>query len=100
MAFDSIVHEAAPAWELSPGVSPDSFAAPHWKLITEGGSWAGTEDSCMQDVCAAAPYRGLCSSIDADDGHTCTYQSFPEHPHCTYYNTHMGELCIDWFRGL
>jgi len=98
--FDSIVRQSGDTWEFSPGVSADSFAVQHWKLITEGESWNDTEEACTKDVVAAAPYQALCSLLDADDQHSCSYLSFPNIPHCGYYNSHLTELCVDWFLAL
>lgn len=98
--FDSIVGQFGRVWEFSKGLSADSFAVQHWKLITEGGSWNTTNDACLKDVVAAEPYRGLCSLLDADEKHSCTYESFPESPHCGYYNSHLNELCLEWFLSL
>ncbi|MBK9033776.1 MAG: hypothetical protein IPL61_21335 [Myxococcales bacterium] len=101
VGFDSIVRASAAGVEFAPGVDAAAFAVPHWKLFTEGDAWAGDLASrCERDVVPAAPLTGLCALLDADPDHDCTIVHVPDAPHCSYYNTHLGEQCLDWFAGL
>ena len=97
--FDSIV--ATASGTFAPGVTADSFAVRHWKLVTEGGQWQDDlANRCERDVVPAAPFATLCSLLDADDDHTCTRVDRPAAPHCSYFNTHLGGECLDWFAAL
>jgi hypothetical protein len=101
VVFDSIVAEIGASFAFAPGVDASDFAAASWKLVSEGGSWADSlADRCEKDVVADAPFAALCDLLDADPGHSCTYESFPDHPHCSYYNANIIDLCVDWFLGL
>jgi hypothetical protein len=98
VAFDSIVTTAG---GFAPGVDADAFAIRHWRLITEGGRWRDDLAArCERDVVPAAGFAALCALLDADDDHTCAALDLPDAPHCSAYNSRLGELCLDWFAGL
>ena len=74
---------------------------PHWKLVTEGdGLHDDLANRCERDVVPAGPVTDLCALLDADPDHDCTVVHLPAAPHCAYYNTHLGEVCLDWFATL
>ena len=99
VTFDSIVRSADATF--APGVDADTFAIRHWRLITEGGRWRDDPAArCERDVVPADGFAALCALLDADDDHDCGAVVLPDAPHCSYYNSHLGELCLDWFAGL
>jgi hypothetical protein len=100
VAFDSIVTRAGDGFAFSPGVTADDFAVAHWKLVTEGGSWADTVERCDEDIVPAAPYAGLCALLDSDDGHECVHTPYTDRPHCSVYYQQIKTICIDWFLAL
>lgn len=98
--FDSIMRQEGTGFVFAPGLSAASFAVPHWKLISEGSSWAATDNRCDNDVCPEGPFRALCQAIDADPAMDCAFVSKPEERHCEYYLANLDSLCVDWFRAL
>jgi hypothetical protein len=99
--FDSIVGRGAGGPAFAAGVDATAFAVPHWKLLTEGDGWHDDlANRCERDVVPAGPFTDLCALLDADPDHDCTVVHLPAAPHCTYYNTHLGEVCLDWFATL
>jgi len=101
VAFDSIVRTSSAGVTFAPGVTADDLAIRHWKLVTEGGGPAiEPARRCELDVVDGAPFAGLCGLLDDDPDHDCVHEDFPGASHCAYFNSHLGELCLDWFRGL
>lgn len=99
VAFDSIV--ATADRQFAPGVTADSFAVEHWKLVTEGERWRDDlANRCERDVVPAAPLTTLCALLDADDDHDCAIVHVPDAPHCSYFNDNLGRECLDWFTAL
>lgn len=101
VAFDSPIVSSASGVSFAPGVTAASFAVRHWKLVTEGDGWHDDlATRCERDVVPAGPFTGLCQLLDADPDHDCTTVHLPDAPHCSYYNSHLGEVCLDWFATL
>ena len=98
--FDSVVKQAdAGAWTFNTGITAASFAASHWKLISEGSSF-GLADRCDKDIVPEEPYQALCNLIDDDPQRSCTFESHPNDPHCSIYTTNFNSACVDWFKTL
>ncbi|MCK6551423.1 hypothetical protein L6R52_36645 [Myxococcota bacterium] len=98
--FDTIVARAAGGFDFVPGVTAESFAVRHWKLVSEGSASANTSARCEDDVVGEDPFRGLCELLDADAEHTCTFATFPDDAHCARYAQSFDDVCITWFRAL
>lgn len=100
--FDTIVERKAAGWAFAEGVSAQSFAVRHWKLMEEGSSFANTTDRCSKDVVPAEPFRALCTLLNQDANHSCTFVSKPLASHSVYYTNQANfkSECIDWFNGL
>ena len=99
MAFDSIVGPGPAGFEFANGVSGDDFAVDRWKLVTEGRSFEAPSTRCERDVVSGAPYEGLCNLLDGTPGTSCTFESYPNAPHCSVYGRDFGAICLDWFRA-
>lgn len=101
VAFDSPIVTTPSGAEFAPGVGAADFAVRHWKLVTEGEAWRDDlANRCERDIVPAGPYTALCARLDADPDHDCAIVHVPDAPHCTYYNSHLGPLCLDWFATL
>lgn len=101
VTFDSIVvQQQGGGFALAGGVQASDFAVRHWRLISEGSSFAATANRCDKDVCPEGPYKALCAALDAAASHTCTFVSKPTQPHCAYFYADLNKSCIDWFRAL
>jgi hypothetical protein len=100
VAFDSIVTATPTGFALASGVTPDRFAVPSWRLVSEGDSFRTTAERCERDIVPEAPFRALCDVIDADPAETCSFVSLPDAAHCSAYWEDIGAICVDWFEAL
>ncbi|MBL8920720.1 MAG: hypothetical protein JNJ54_17790 [Myxococcaceae bacterium] len=96
LTFESIATPAA----LAPGVSPSDFAVAHWKIVSEGSSFANTPERCTRDVVPEPPQVGLCSALARDPSHSCTLEAWPASPHCGAFGQNLPTICVDWFEAL
>lgn len=100
LAWETIVVPGTSGFTFAPGLGAADFAVPHWKLVSEGSSWAATAERCLKDVVPEAPLAGLCSALDADPAHDCALVTFPGSPHCGAFGTQLGAQCVGWFEAL
>ncbi len=94
--FDSIID--ASTGILAKGVDLSLLPATDWKLVTEGGDFAGTATACDNDIVPREHFDALCTAIDDDADHRCQRESYAGASHCTYYPTHIADICVQWFR--
>lgn len=95
LSWESFMTEQGAAFV--PGVGAADFAIPHWKLVSEGSSFADGPERCLKDVVPEAPIAGLCSALDADPSHDCELVRRPAAPHCSAFWSSFQVECLDWF---
>ena len=93
--YDSFISDNA----FADGVTASSFAAKHWKIITEGGSYDSEDERCKNDIVLGKPMHTFCDLIDDEDGYSCQLKTYARAPHCKAYKKpdEFKEQCLEWF---